>query len=82
MKCLQREYEMVEIQQLRLTPPPHTHPVHMLGSSFGCKHGQDAGPAADVQHYFVLEDVLVVVHGVPVGERPHFVLQHLLVGHI
>lgn len=54
----------------------------MLRSCFGRKHGQDPSAAADVQHYFVLEDVLVVVHGVPVGECPHFVLQHLLVKHI
>lgn len=51
----------------------------MLRPCFGCKHGQDPSPASNIQHYFVLEDVLVVVHGVPVGERPYFVLQHLLV---
>lgn len=51
----------------------------MLCPCFGCKHGQDPSPTSDIQHYFVLEEVLVVVHGVPVGERPHFILQHLLV---
>lgn len=51
----------------------------MLCSCFGSKHGQDPRPAPHVQHDLVFEDVLVVVHGVPVGERPHFVLQHLLV---
>lgn len=55
-----------------------SYPIHVLGSRLGCKHGQDAGPAADVKDDLVLEGVLVVVHGVPVGERPHFVLQHLL----
>lgn len=55
-----------------------TYPVHVLGPGFGCKHGQDPSAAPYVQHNFVLEDVLVVVHGVPVGERPHLVLQHLL----
>lgn len=63
-------------------PTKKTYPIHVLCSCFGCKHGQDPSPAPDVQHYFVLEDVLVVVHGVPVGECPHFVLQHLLVKHI
>ena len=28
--------------------------------------------------FFVLEHVLVVVHGVPVSERPHLILQHFL----
>lgn len=51
----------------------------MLRPSFGCKHGKDPSPASNIQHDFVLEDVLVVIHGVPVGERPHFVLQHFLV---
>jgi len=58
----------------------HTsYPVHVLGSRVGREHGQDARPAAHIQHHFVLEDVLVVVHGIPVGERPHFIFQHLLV---
>lgn len=59
-----------------------SYPVDVLGPGFGCKHGQDPRPASHVQHDFVLEDVLVVVHGVPVGQRPHLILQHLLVDHI
>ncbi|TNN28163.1 hypothetical protein EYF80_061688 [Liparis tanakae] len=46
-----------------------SYPVHVLGSRVGRKHGQDARPASHVQHHFVLEDVLVVVHGVPVEQR-------------
>lgn len=59
-----------------------SYPIHVLRSCLGGEHGQDPSPTPDIQHYFVLEDVLVVVHGVPVGERPHFVLQHLLVKHM
>lgn len=51
----------------------------MLGPCFGCEHGQDPCATPNVEHDLVLEDVLIVVHGVPVGEGPHFVLQHLLV---
>lgn len=54
------------------------HPVHMLGAGIGSKHGEDPRPAADVQDDFIFEHVLVVVHGIPVGQRPHLVLQHLL----
>lgn len=55
-----------------------SHPVHMLGAGIGGKHGEDPRPAANVQDDFIFEHVLVVVHGVPVGQRPHLVLQHLL----
>lgn len=55
-----------------------SHPVDMLGAGIGSKHGEDPRPAADVQDDFIFEHVLVVVHGVPVGQRPHLVLQHLL----
>lgn len=58
-----------------------SYPVHVLRPRLGREHGQNPRPAADVQHDFVLEGVLVVIHGVPVGERPHFVLQHFLVNH-
>lgn len=56
--------------------PPH--PVHVLGAGVGGKHRQDARSAADVQDDLILEHVLVVVHGVPIGESPHLVFQHLL----
>lgn len=61
---------------------PITHrsyPVHVLCPCLGCEHREDAGPTPDVQYYLVLEDVLVVIHGVPVGQRPDFVLQHFLI---
>ena len=58
----------------------HTHPVHVLGASIGGEHGQDARAAAHVQDHLVFEGVLVVVHGVAVGQGPHLVLQHLLTG--
>lgn len=56
-----------------------SHPVHMLGAGVGGEHGEDPCAAADVQDDFVFERVLIMVHGVPVGQRPHLVLQHLLV---
>ena len=43
----------------------------MRGSGLGREHGEDARPAADVQHDLVLEEVLVVPHRVPVGQRSH-----------
>lgn len=56
------------------------HPKHLLGPCFGSKHGKDPGTASNIQHHFVLEHMLVVVHGVPVSERPHLILQHFLYG--
>ena len=58
----------------------HAHPEHLLGPCLGSKHGQDPGAAPHVQDHLVLEHVFVVVHGVPVSERPHLILQHLLCG--
>lgn len=58
----------------------HAHPKHFLGPCFGSKHGEDPSAAPHIQHDLVLEHVLVVVHGVPVGECPHLILQHLLCG--
>lgn len=58
----------------------HAHPKHLLGPRFRSKHGQDPGATPDVQHHLIFENVLVVVHGVPVSERPHLVLQHFLCG--
>ena len=55
-----------------------SHPVHVLGAGIGGKHTEDPRAAADVQDDFVFEHVLVVVHGVPVGQRAHLVFQHLL----
>ena len=57
-----------------------THPVHVLGSGLGREHGEDPRPAAHIQHHLVLEGMLVVVHGVPVGQGPDLVLQHFLIG--
>ena len=56
----------------------HAHPKHLLGPCFGSKHGKDPGTTPNVQHHFVLEHMLVVIHGVPVGECPHLILQHFL----
>lgn len=63
----------------RLRERDTSYPIHVLCPCLSREHGEDASPTPNIQHYFVLEDVLVVVHGVPVGECPHFVLQHLLV---
>lgn len=52
---------------------------YVLSSGFGGEHGEDSGAAADVEHNLALEEVLVVPHGVAVGESPHFVLQHFFV---
>lgn len=55
-----------------------SYPIHVFGAGIGRKHGEDPSAATHIQNDFILEHVLVVVHGVPVGERPHLVLQHLL----
>lgn len=55
-----------------------SYPVHVFGAGIGGKHTEDPCAAANIQDNFVFEHVLVVVHGVPVGQRPHLVLQHLL----
>lgn len=55
-----------------------SHPVHMFGTGIGSKHREDPCAATNIQDYFVFEHVLVVVHGVPVGQRPHLIFQHLL----
>lgn len=55
-----------------------THPVHVFGAGVGGKHREDPRAAPDVQDDFIFEHVLVVVHGVPVGQRSHLVFQHLL----
>lgn len=54
------------------------HPKHLLGPCLGSEHGKDPSTTPHVQYHFVLEHVLVVVHGVPVSECPHLVLQHFL----
>lgn len=66
------------IQEDKKSNGSTSHPIHVFGSGIGREHGEDPGAAADVQDDFTLEHVLVVVHGVPVGERPDLVLQHLL----
>lgn len=57
-----------------------SYPIHVFGAGVGRKHREDPSAATHVQNDFVLEHVLVVVHGIPVGQRPHLVLQHLLFG--
>lgn len=54
------------------------YPKHFLGSCFSSKHGKDPGTTPNIQHYFVLEHMLIVIHGVPVGECPHLIFQHFL----
>lgn len=61
------------MQSLRCLPPGKRDP-NLRG-----KHGQQAGPAANVQYNLVLEEMLVVDHGVPVRVGPHAVLDHLFV---
>lgn len=55
-----------------------SHPIHVFGAGVGSEHREDPRAAADIQDDFIFEHVLVVVHGVPVGQCPHLVLQHLL----
>lgn len=55
-----------------------SHPVHVFGAGIGSKHREDPRAATNIQDNFIFEHVLVVVHGVPVGQRPHLVFQHLL----
>lgn len=55
-----------------------SHPIHVFGTGVGSKHREDPRAATDIQDDFIFEDVLVVVHGVAVGQRPHLVFQHLL----
>ena len=56
-----------------------THCVDMLCTGTSGEHAQDASSAADIQDDFPPKEVLVVVHCIAIGERPHLVLQHLLV---
>ena len=53
--------------------------TYLFGAGLCCEHGEDSCAASDVEDDLVLEKVLVVVHGVAVGQSPHLVLQHLLV---
>jgi hypothetical protein len=48
-------------------------------TGFCREHRQDTRAAPNVQDHLALEEMSVVVHGVAVGKRPDFVLQHLLV---
>ena len=36
-----------------------------LSAGLGSEHGKDPGPASNIQNDFVLEEMLVVEHGVP-----------------
>lgn len=49
-----------------------------LGPRLSGEHGENARPAADVQHDLVLEEIGVVEDGRLVFARAHFILQHLL----
>lgn len=55
-----------------------THPIHMFSTSSGSKHGEDACATPHIKHHFTLKQVLIVVHGITVGQSPHLILQHLL----
>lgn len=55
-----------------------TYPDDLSSSSLGGKHAEDASATTNVQHCLSLEQVFVVVHGVPVGPCAHLVLQHFL----
>ena len=55
------------------------HPEHPLGPGLGSEQGEDAGPAADIEDGLVLEEVFILVNGVPVGEGSHGVPQHHMV---
>lgn len=50
------------------------HPVHMLGSCLSSKHGEDSGSAAHIKNNLILKNVFIVVHGVPISQRPHLIL--------
>lgn len=50
----------------------------MFGTSVGGEHGEDPRAATNIQDDFILEYMLVVVHGVPVRQCPHLIFQHLL----
>lgn len=55
-----------------------TYPYNFLGSSFGSKHAEDSCSAANVQHHFILKEMLVVEHGIAVGQGANLIFQHLL----
>lgn len=55
-----------------------TYPDDLSSASLGGKHAEDASATTNVQHRLSLEQVFVVVHGVPVGPCAHLVLQHFL----
>lgn len=55
-----------------------SYPIHMFGTSVGSEHREDPCATTDIQDDFILEYMLVVVHGVPVRQCPHLIFQHLL----
>jgi hypothetical protein len=51
-----------------------TYSDDFLGAGLGGEHGQDTRTGADVEYNLALEQVLVVVDGVAVRQRPHLIL--------
>lgn len=50
----------------------------MFGTCPGSKHGEYPCATSHVKDNLPFEQVLVVVHGIPIGQSSHLVLQHLL----
>jgi len=57
----------------------HIHSNNLGSSSFSSEHGEDASPTTHIKHHLPFEQVLVVPHGVSVGQSANFIFQHLLV---
>ena len=55
-----------------------THAIDMFRSSSYGKHAQYTGATPDIKHHLATKQMLIVVHGITISERPYFVLQHLL----
>ena len=68
-------------QQTRLPPfplpPPPTHSINVLCSSLHSKHTQYPSPTSDVQYSSTTKQMLIVVHGITIGQSPYLIFQHL-----
>ena len=53
-----------------------TYSIHMLCSSLHSEHAEYSSATPDIQHCSASKQVLVVVHGISVGERTDLVFQH------
>ena len=60
----------------------HVNANDHFGTSLRGKHGQDARTASNIEHHLILKQVLGAENCIPVGQRAHTVIQHLIVNRI